>query len=309
VSQAFEDYFVGQRNVVYERARFGMKIQEPGESIDDFATALHILSEYCDYGTLRESLVRDRIVLGVSDPKLRERLMLSKGLTLAKAVEIAKHWESVKKQQETIQGESGMNVEAVGQRKYFDKKERPRGNESFEQRQCKFCGFQHAPRKCPAYGEDCRSCGKRNHFASQCRNRKKTNTQDKVNEIDQKTEEYEVESLERSIGRMEKGNSRAEMWKATVLLDDKPVLFKMDSGADVTAVPYYTFKKLWRDRKIASTDTVLSGPDGKRLNVVGAAKCTLKNGKIVIKEEIFIVKGLQRPLLGLGWENLIYRIR
>ncbi len=35
-------------------------------------------------------------------------------------------------------------------------------------------------------------------------------------------------------------------------------------------------------------------------NVVGAVTCNLKNGKTEIKEEIIIVKGLQRPLLGLG---------
>ena len=34
---------------------------------------------------------------------------------------------------------------------------------------CSYCGFHHEGRGCTAYGKDCRSCGKKNHFASMCR--------------------------------------------------------------------------------------------------------------------------------------------
>ena len=29
---------------------------------------------------------------------------------------------------------------------------------------CKFCGTQHPPGKCPAYGQQCHKCNGKNHF-------------------------------------------------------------------------------------------------------------------------------------------------
>ncbi|VDI84141.1 Hypothetical predicted protein [Mytilus galloprovincialis] len=34
---------------------------------------------------------------------------------------------------------------------------------------CDYCGRQCEKGKCPAYGKQCNSCGKYNHFSSQCR--------------------------------------------------------------------------------------------------------------------------------------------
>ena len=34
---------------------------------------------------------------------------------------------------------------------------------------CKFCNRQHGKRNCPAFGQVCRSCGRRNHFAAVCK--------------------------------------------------------------------------------------------------------------------------------------------
>ena len=34
--------------------------------------------------------------------------------------------------------------------------------------ECKFCSYEHAPKQCPAYGKECRKCGKMNHFQSKC---------------------------------------------------------------------------------------------------------------------------------------------
>ncbi|UYV79808.1 K02A2.6-like [Cordylochernes scorpioides] len=93
--EAFDNHFIGKRNVVYERALFGLRSQRPEETIEEFVTVLHRISEHCEYANLREELIRDRLVLGVKDRKLSEKLMLNENLTLAKAVEIARQWEAV----------------------------------------------------------------------------------------------------------------------------------------------------------------------------------------------------------------------
>ncbi|CAH3165672.1 unnamed protein product, partial [Pocillopora meandrina] len=56
---------------IYERAA-GIK-QEPGESVDQYCTALMRLSEHCGFLTLRDSLIRDRLILGVKNDRSRKK--------------------------------------------------------------------------------------------------------------------------------------------------------------------------------------------------------------------------------------------
>ena len=37
---------------------------------------------------------------------------------------------------------------------------------------CGNCGLQHDKKQCPAYGKQCRNCGKFNHFHKWCRSKK-----------------------------------------------------------------------------------------------------------------------------------------
>ena len=66
---------------------------------DSFITDLHSLAEYCEYGTLGEEMIRDRIVVELLDAKLAERLQVQADLTLVKAGNEARQSEQVKKQQ------------------------------------------------------------------------------------------------------------------------------------------------------------------------------------------------------------------
>ena len=68
-----------------------MRKQEDGDSVDSFITALYELAEYCNYGALREEMIRDRLVVGIRDSKLSENLQLDSELTLEKAITQARH--------------------------------------------------------------------------------------------------------------------------------------------------------------------------------------------------------------------------
>ena len=72
VTDKFKNYFVVRRNVIFERSKFNMRKQEEGESVDTFITALHTLAERCNYGQLKDDLIRDRIVVGLRDAKVAE---------------------------------------------------------------------------------------------------------------------------------------------------------------------------------------------------------------------------------------------
>lgn len=62
-------------------------MQKPGEAIDTFIEDLHRLAEDCDYGALKDELIRDRIEVFVADDDLSDDLQTRANLTLAEAVQ------------------------------------------------------------------------------------------------------------------------------------------------------------------------------------------------------------------------------
>ena len=86
----FERHFVVKRNVIFERAKFNLRSQNDNESVDTFITDLHCLAEYCEFGTFKDDLIRDRIIAGLKDKKLSEQLQLDPKLTLEKATTMAR---------------------------------------------------------------------------------------------------------------------------------------------------------------------------------------------------------------------------
>ena len=63
----FEKHREPKKNFRYERYKFFSRAQESGESIDQYATILRKLRETSEFGTLKTSLIKDRIVLGVNN--------------------------------------------------------------------------------------------------------------------------------------------------------------------------------------------------------------------------------------------------
>ena len=56
------------------------------------------MTDNCEFQDLKDSLIRDRIVFGVTDSHVRERLLRVPGLTLNKALEIARAAEAIQSQ-------------------------------------------------------------------------------------------------------------------------------------------------------------------------------------------------------------------
>lgn len=71
VIEKFEEYTIGRINETFERYRFNSKNQEPSEGIDAYVSALRNLAKTCNFGSLHDSLVRDRIVFGVQSKHTR----------------------------------------------------------------------------------------------------------------------------------------------------------------------------------------------------------------------------------------------
>ena len=71
VKSRFESHFIVKRKVIFDRANFNLRSQQEGESVETFITDLHCLAEHCEFGVLKGELIRDRIVVGLKDKKLK----------------------------------------------------------------------------------------------------------------------------------------------------------------------------------------------------------------------------------------------
>lgn len=115
VMERFEQYCEPHKNTIYERYLLFSRGQESGEPIDKYATVLRNMADSCEFQDLKDSLIRDRIVLGIVDNNVRERLLQVLDLTLNKALEIARATETTQSQLKQMQNLHEVNT--VGKRK------------------------------------------------------------------------------------------------------------------------------------------------------------------------------------------------
>lgn len=90
VLQEFETRCAPVTNVIYERYVFNKRTQEQGESLDHYMTDIMKQADLCQYGVLKDELIRDRLMSGIKDDRIRERLLTKKDLTFTKTIELLK---------------------------------------------------------------------------------------------------------------------------------------------------------------------------------------------------------------------------
>src|SRR5688572_4037706 len=151
VIEAFERHCVGEVHVTYERYVFNQRMQDVGETFDSFMSDLRRLIKSCDYGTLDESMLRDRIVIGVRDDATRRKLLQIRKLTLNSAIDVCKASEVATKQLREMATPDEVNAMQHASRdspsrmrinrRYDDDRHRGWNSSS----RCEFCGRVHKP--------------------------------------------------------------------------------------------------------------------------------------------------------------------
>ena len=85
-----------------------------GETIDSFITGLRLKSQTCEFRSLKDSLIHDRVVVGIRVPKMKERLLRDSELTVKGATGICKANEAAQAQIKVLTGaENSANVNVI----------------------------------------------------------------------------------------------------------------------------------------------------------------------------------------------------
>ena len=300
VVSKLDEFFKVRKNTIYERARFNRRNQREGESIEQYLTALYELIENCDYGDMKDELLRDRIVVGIRDVALSEKLQLEATLTLEQAKKKVRQREAVKEQSSKLHGQGDKNdpivLDAVrSQRHSREKGATPSTSSMPAGTRCTRCGHDKhlSGDRCPARNVICHSCKKRGHFSAQCFTQSKSASAHEVN--------LDSAYLDTLSGEPE------SVWSTKLKLEDSNVHFKLDTGAEVTAIKEETFRSL-SNVQLKESTKVLYGPAHQPLKVLGQFSGTLSNGHVSSMQTVFVVKDLKTNLLGLPAINALQLI-
>ncbi|GFU21599.1 transposon Tf2-12 polyprotein, partial [Nephila pilipes] len=193
VLQEFDKYFLDYQNEIFASFKFLEIKQEQGEKFTDYYSRLRNAVVECNYGESQDRMLRDKIIQGLLDKALQERLIREtskKAKTLQEIVSECKTAENSKVQASVMNEKLSVNA-LKNFRNYRNQSKNNQKNEV----NCKQCGKIHEKKKCPAYGTKCRNCDGRNHWAKMCRtqrNKQKNVAARRVNAIEENCENSET---------------------------------------------------------------------------------------------------------------------
>ena len=304
-------YLRRQRNPLIDRQDLHNRNQLPDENVDQYLAALQVMYDSCDYeddracdlcgedcghgARLREMRLRDRLVIGLRDEQIQKDVLKEslEDLTLEKTLKICRAGEASKATQGQLQQEEVVEIDQVEKnkggyrRKSTYKKEkftRATGGKEATDEACRNCGFTHEKGSCPAFGKKCNFCGKENHFEAVCL-KKKSSTEKVMNTVfvSQVTEEQRC---------------RTVRLKSTIEGAERDLDWVPDTGAEVSVMGEQHLRQ-FGEIQVREADITVRDFTRETSGLQGKVQATLKLGNRTCDCDVYVVKDVPRPLLGM----------
>ena len=136
---------------------------------------------------------------------------------------------------------------------------------------CGNCGLQHQQSRassCPAFGKECRKCGKANHFARCCRGltSRSLDRQSVVNKLNDTSSQ---ESKQFTILNMIEDVSPGKFKKLVCVLGNSTISLIVDLGAKVSVLNQRTCSESLGDSCVSPSSMKLVSYEGSPIKVIG----------------------------------------
>ena len=288
ILEKFEEFCIGETNETYERFVFNRRNQEENESVDQYVTVLRKLAQTCNFcNCLNDSLIRDRFVLGIRDEAIRKKLLQEKKLTLSRAIDIGRSGETTNLRLKELKKPVAAEEEVNALRQIKKRaNEQPRKFRDARRGTCKYCGGNHKRGACPAYGQICNHCGRQNHFAKVCLQKKTTpvNTLTQHTGPDSSDEDsgefiatLDLHPQTEEILAVKGEHPQSKIHATMSVKGGRNMSFQIDTGATCNVIRSKELRGTKYEKKVVATDQVLRMYNSSPLTPAGICHVQLTN--------------------------------
>ena len=292
-----------------QRFKFHSRCRQPAETVSTYIAELRRIAEHCKFDNLN-SMLCDRLVCGIQDPRIQRRLLAESKLEFKQAFELAQAMESADRDAKTLVNNPSTPVHAIpGQTPRHTPRQQQQSRSQLKGDQtCYRCKGKHSAKSCRFKDAECRNCKKKGHIARACMsmphppNRAQGNRQQThlLTEV-----ENSLSDTDPAYPLFNVTNTSTKPLLVTVELNQAPVEMEVDTGASVSLISKDTYDKLWPNLTTApaiqKSDILLRTYTGEHLDVVGSISVDVHYKEQIAHLPLTVVAGRGPSLLGRDW--------
>ena len=292
-----------------QRFKFHSRCRQPAETVSTYIAELRRIAEHCKFDNL-DSMLCDRLVCGIQDPRIQRRLLAESKLEFKQAFELAQAMESADRDAKTLVNNPSTPVHAIpGQTPRHAPRQQQQSRSQLKGDQtCYRCKGKHSAKSCRFKDAECRNCKKKGHIARACMSMPRPPNRAQGN----RQQTHLLTEVENSLSDTDPAyplfnvtNTSTKPLLVTVELNQAPVEMEVDTGASVSLISKDTYDKLWPNLTTApaiqKSDILLRTYTGEHLDVVRSISVDVHYKEQIAHLPLTVVAGRGPSLLGRDW--------
>ena len=278
-----KDYLCPEPNIIVQRCLFNSRARQPEESVAKFVNELRGIASKCEYGLQLNENLRDRLVAGVNNDRIQQRLLQNPGLTFQTALTTCLGMETAAKNVHDLThvAESSNVHRLQTNTKNYE------GDNA--KTACYRCGRKHSPDVCWFKNETCNLYGKTGHIKPVCKSSNQPQSEMSRSDHDRKWRPGNGRNVTSQpppkTHHLQEGGSDEQCYTMYTIdscyarkedriiesftIQDQVIDLELDTGASVSVINENTYNQLKNSSVLKKTQTILRTYSGEKIIPIG----------------------------------------